>query len=279
MSSIIVFGGSRGIGKIIAEYLIGKGHEVTVGGRNTETLDRFQRSIAGQKLNGNVVKVDITNQRDVMRAFKSHEAKWHENPDVVINCAALQGPIGNSWEVPVNKWDETIKVNLIGAYIVARTAIRNMIKKKHGSIILFSGGGAVFSRPNFSAYGVSKTGVLRLVETVAEELKLAGYPDIVINAVAPGAVKTEMTTRVLKAGSKAGMKALEEASQVFKNGGTAPEQIIDLIDFLIDLKASHGLTGRLIHVREDYKGLVKQFGANVPDDIGKLRRIPIKVER
>lgn len=279
MFSIIIFGGSHGIGKVIAEYYISKGLEVSVGSRNLAALDKFRLAIARKKLSVNVIKVDITNERDVARAFKAHEANWGGSPDVVINCAAMQGPIGNSWSVPVRSWEETIKVNLRGSFIVARAAIRHMIKKGYGSVIMFSGGGAAYGRPNFSAYGASKTGILRMVETMAEELKLAGYPNIIINAVAPGAVKTRMTKEVLKAGSKAGEKALKEAADVFRTGGTSSKQITNLVDFLIDLEANCGLTGRLIHVNEDYQWLIKEFGAEVPDDIGKIRRIPIQAKR
>jgi len=279
VSSMIIFGGSHGIGKVIAEHYIGKGYEVSVGSRHLKALDKFRLAMARKKLSVNVIKVDITNGRDVARAFKAHVAKWGRSPDVVINCAAMQGPIGNSWLVPARKWEETIKVNLCGSFIVARAAIKQMIKNGYGSVILFSGGGAAYARPNFSAYGVSKTGILRMVETMAEELKLAGYPNIIINAVAPGAVKTRMTEEVLKAGSKAGVKALEEAAEVSRTGGTPSKKIINLIDFLIDLEANCGLTGRLVHVQEDYQWLIKEFGARVPDDIGKIRRIPIQPKR
>jgi len=279
VSSIIIFGGSRGIGRIIAEYYIGKKFEVSVGSRNVEALDKFRLAMARKKLSVNVIQVDITNGRDVARAFKAHVAKWGRSPDVVINCAAMQGPIGNSWSVPARKWEETIKVNLYGSFVVARAAIRQMIKSGSGSVILFSGGGAAYARPNFSAYAASKTGILRMVETMAEELKLAGYPNIIINAVAPGAVKTHMTKEVLKAGSKAGGKALGEVDEVSRTGGTPSKQITNLIDFLIDLEANCGLSGRLIHVQEDYQWLIKEFGARVPDDVGKIRRIPIQPKR
>jgi NAD(P)-dependent dehydrogenase (short-subunit alcohol dehydrogenase family) len=279
VSSIIIFGGSRGIGRIIAEYYIGKKFEVSVGSRNVEALDKFRLAMARKKLSVNVIQVDITNGRDVARAFKAHVAKWGRSPDVVINCAAMQGPIGNSWSVPARKWEETIKVNLYGSFVVARAAIRQMIKSGSGSVILFSGGGAAYARPNFSAYAASKTGILRMVETMAEELKLAGYPNIIINAVAPGAVKTHMTKEVLKAGSKAGGKALGEVDEVSRTGGTPSKQITNLIDFLIDLEANCGLSGRLIHVQEDYQWLIKEFGARVPDNIGKIRRIPIQPKR
>jgi NAD(P)-dependent dehydrogenase (short-subunit alcohol dehydrogenase family) len=274
--SAIVFGGSRGIGKIISEYLASKGYRVTISGRDRRVLNTVRQDALKQKLRINIVKADITDEREVNKVFESHNSRWHKYPNIVINCAAVQGPIGDSWSVPIKDWNETVKINLLGSYIVARTAAKLMIKRGRGSIILFSGGGAAYGRPKFGAYGVSKTGVLRLVETMAEELKLAGYPRVIINAVAPGAIKTRMTDEVLKANRRAGEKALEEAIQVSKTGGTSPKEITDLIDFLIDAKVNRGLTGRLIHVREDYRSLVNKFGNKIPDEIGKIRRIPIK---
>jgi NAD(P)-dependent dehydrogenase (short-subunit alcohol dehydrogenase family) len=171
---------------------------------------------------------------------------------------------------------ETLKINLLGRFIVSKAAIKRMLTVGYGSIIMFSGGGAAYGRSNFNAYGVSKTGVLRMIETIAEELKVAGYPNIIINAIAPGAVKTRMTTEILKAGERAGRKALQEAAKVFESGGTSASRIIDLVDFLIDVKLNNGLTGRLIHVREDYRKLVKKYRKKISDEIGKLRRVPIE---
>ena len=275
MHSVIIFGGSRGIGRLIADYLVQNGNEVSVAGRDGSVLAGFKKSIAKQNLNINTIKADVVIEKEVIRAFNAHKKEWGKNPDVVINCAAIQGPIGNSWTIPVCKWEKVIRINLLGSFIVSKIAVKQMAKSGYGSIIMFSGGGAAYGRANFSAYGVSKTGVLRMIETIAEELKLAGYPNIIINAVAPGAAKTRMTEEVIKAGLKAGGKALEEAADTFRTGGTSLKQITDLIDFLIDPKANCGLTGRLIHVREDYRLLIEKFRANVPNEIGKIRRIPI----
>jgi len=276
MHSAIIFGGSRGIGRFIAENLVQNGNEVSVAGRNSSVLANFKKSIAKQNLNINTIKTNVVIEEEVVRAFSVHKKEWGKSPDVVINCAAIQSPIGNSWTIPVCKWEEAIRINLLGSFIISKIAVNQMAKSGYGSIIMFSGGGAAYGRQNFSAYAVSKTGVLRLVETIDDELKSAGYSDIIINAVAPGAVKTRMTKEVLKAGIRAGKKALDEAMQVNKNGGTSPDEIIHLVDFLIDINLNKGLSGRLIHVRENYKQLVKQYGNSVPGDIGKLRRIPIE---
>jgi 3-oxoacyl-[acyl-carrier protein] reductase len=272
----MIFGGGRGIGKTLAEYFVSHGHDVSVAGRNRETLALFKGSMARQKLCVNTVKTDIGAESQVLRAFSSHKAKWGKSPDVVINCAAVQGPIGHSWSLPACQWEDTIRTNLLGSFMVSQIAVKEMTKKGRGSIIMFSGGGAVTARENFSAYSISKTGVLRMVEGIAEELKTAGYRHILINAIAPGAVSTGMTREILKAGKKAGKQALVEAAKVVEHGGTPASEIIKLVDFLIDVKKNKGLTGRLIHVREDYQGLIKRYGKNVPDEIGKIRRIPIK---
>ena len=268
MSSMIIFGGTKGIGDCLAQYYKKNGFKVSVIARHPEG--------EGMRNRINVIKADVSKETVVERAFDLHLKCWGQAPDIVINCAAIQGPIGNSWEIPVKKFEETLRINLLGCFIVSKAAIKRMMPAGCGSIVVFSGGGAVYGRPNFSAYGVSKTGILRMVETMAGELKNAGYSDIIINAISPGAVKTGMTEEILKAGQKAGKIALEEATQIIKNGGTSAQEIIDLVNFLIDTKLNNGLTGRLVHVREDYRKLVKEFGNNIPEEIGKIRRIPIK---
>jgi len=163
----------------------------------------------------------------------------------------------------------------LGSFIVAKLAVNRMMTIGSGCIVMFSGGGSVYARPNFNAYAISKAGVIRMVENIAEELALAGISGITINAVAPGAVKTQMTEEVIKADLKAGEKGLNEALETFRTGGTSLKQITDLIDFLIHKEINHGLTGRLIHVRENYRDLALKYGKNVPEEIGKSRRITI----
>ena len=267
LRTMIIFGGTEGIGYMLATYYSQNEFNVSVVGRHLKC--------EGLKDKINFIKADVSKENDVNKAFDLHLKLLGRNPDVVINCAGIQGPIGNSWEIAVKEIEETLEINLLGAFIVSQAAIKRMIKVGFGSIVMFSGGGSVSGRPNFNAYGASKAGILRMVETVAEELKTAGYPNIIINAIAPGAVKTGMTIEILNAGSRAGKKALDEAISVFEKGGTPVQEIISLMNFLIDIKMNNGLTGRLIHVREDYCKLIKDFGKNVPDEIGKLRRIPI----
>jgi NAD(P)-dependent dehydrogenase (short-subunit alcohol dehydrogenase family) len=118
-----------------------------------------------------------------------------------------------------------------------------MIKRRRGKIVNFSGGGATSPLPRFTAYGVSKTAVVRLTETLAEEVKEF---NIHINAVAPGAVDTRLQDDVLAAGERAGdllarIRRLRETGE----GGVPRELPAELVVFLAS-DDSNGLTGKLI---------------------------------
>ena len=117
-----------------------------------------------------------------------------------------------------------------------------MISNKKGKIINFSGGGATFPRPNFSAYASSKAAIVRFTETIAEETKKYG---IDINAVSPGSVYTKMIKEIIHAGKQSGKMDLDEAVKIKKSGGVSPEWPAKLSLFLAS-DASNGITGKLI---------------------------------
>lgn len=274
--SVLIFGGTRGIGRMLSEHYIKHKNNVTVVARSSNDLDDLQNKLKypGQKIN--TVVADIDNEEQIANSFACHLKMFNNPPEIVINAAAIQGPIGPTWEISSEQWEKTLKINLTGSFLVAKAAINLMIPEGRGTVILFSGGGAAFTRPNFSAYSVSKTGVLRLVETIAAELHQQGYPGITINAIAPGAVKTRMTEQIIQAGKSAGEKDLREAAQILHSGGTPPEKIIALVEFLCNKDLNKGLSGNLIHVREDYLEFAIKYNGNFPVDAGKLRRFPLE---
>lgn len=138
-----------------------------------------------------------------------------------------------------------------------------------GKIINFSGGGATSSRPNFSAYAVSKTAVVRLTEILAEEL--SEY-NIDVNAVAPGVINTGMLDEIVEAGAKAGeeyKRALERSEE----GGDSVEKIVDLCRFLISSE-SDGISGKLISaIWDDYRNPTFSERLRTDSDFCTLRRI------
>jgi NAD(P)-dependent dehydrogenase (short-subunit alcohol dehydrogenase family) len=167
--------------------------------------------------------------------------------DILVNNAGIQGPIGLLVDNDIDAWIETIYVYLVGAFLCCKAVLPYMIERRQGKIINLSGGGAAMPRPRFSAYAACKAGVVRLTETLAEELKRY---NIQVNAIAPGAINTRMQDQILAAGEAAGLEALSEAKRCKETGGVPPEKAAALVVFLAS-EASDGLTGKLISAVHD----------------------------
>ncbi len=262
---VLVIGGGRGIGRSLALGFAEQGARVVVAARSKEEIEYTAIKIRSMGVEGFAVQVSVSNPKSVEQMVRMVIEKFN-SIDILINAAAIQGPIGPTWENNINLWIETLNVNLIGTFLSIQKVIPFMINQGGGKIINISGGGAANSRPNFSAYAVSKTGILRLTEILAEELK--PY-NIQVFALAPGAAYTKMTEEIINAGDKAGINALDEAKLVISSGGTPGFKPANLAVFL----ASHDnspLNGRLVHVNESYEDLIKQ---KLSPDAGFLRRI------
>ena len=166
--------------------------------------------------------------------------------DILVNNAGVQPPIGPLVDNDPQEWEQAIAVNLLGPFHCLQAVLPGMIERGQGKIINLSGGGATAPRPNFSAYAASKAAVVRLTETLAEELR---PHNIQVNAIAPGAINTRMLDEVLEAGAAAGdeLAAARERSQ---QGGTPVELAADLVVFLASERSGQ-LTGKLISAPHD----------------------------
>ncbi len=94
-----------------------------------------------------------------------------------------------------------LETNILGVMHSIRAVLPGMIARRHGKIIVLSGGGSDAARPNFSAYATSKTAIVRLVESVADEVRDFNMQ---INCFSPGGAYTSMTDEILAAGERAG---------------------------------------------------------------------------
>jgi 3-oxoacyl-[acyl-carrier protein] reductase len=186
--------------------------------------------------------------------------------DVLICAAGIQGPIGPFLTTRPKAWNDTVETNLFGVANACRAALPPMIERRSGKIILISGGGSAYSRPNFTAYGADKTAVVRFGETLAEEVR--DY-NVQVNTIAPGAAYSHMTDEILNAGDKAPLREQERALQVRMTGGVAAEKQIELALFLASEDSNH-LSGKLIHVNDDWKRLEH---TSVGPDVYTVRRI------
>lgn len=236
----LVTGGGRGIGRSIALAFAAAGADVALLARSREQLDEVAAAVEAYGRQALVLQADLANMVQLRQGIGTVMAAWGR-VDVLVNNAGMQGPIGLTHEVDWDAWCQTLQVNLLGTLGCTRLVLPGMIERKKGKIINLSGGGAVGPRPRFGAYSASKAAVVRLTETLADEMRPW---NIDVNAIAPGAVSTAMQRQVLEAGEAAGDEG-DEARKVLAGGGVPPERAAALAVFLASAR-SDGLSGRLL---------------------------------
>jgi len=244
----LVTGAGRGIGEATATQFAGQGAHVVLCARTSSELEEVANSIRAASGSAQVFTCDVSDPEQVGKLVQA-TVESCGRIDIVVNAAGIYGPIGPMWEADVVHWKRAIDINLYGTFLVCRSVIPHMIKARQGSIINFSGGGATAPLPRFSAYGVSKAAVVRLTETLAEELRESG---IRVNTIAPGAIDTRLQDEVLAAGERAGplaqrMKKMRETGE----GGTSITVPVALAVFLAS-ESARELTGRLIAAPYDH---------------------------
>jgi len=239
---ILITGASGGIGSEITKELV-KNNEVIAVGRDVVRLKLLKKYLKSK--NFSIIKMDVSDINSVKKAFLKID-----DIDVLINCAGILGPVCLFGESDMEKWDETVKVDLLGTVYLTYFALPLLLRSKRGKIINFSGGGSAYGRAFHTAYAVSKVGVVRFTESLALE-----YPNLDINAIAPGAHKTNMWRD-------------EKHDKEPENWGDI-ERLKDFIVYLCSEK-SNGITGRFIHYKDNWETFDKD---NLSKDMFTLRRV------
>jgi len=259
----IITGGGRGIGRAVAEGFVSEGARVVIASEIEDELAQTSKDLGVEHL-----KTDVTRIGEVKRLI-SHTVSKYGKIDILINAAGMQLPIGSLLDVSATKWRKTVEINLIGTMLCCKFSLPSMISNKRGKIINFGGGGAISPRPNFSAYASSKAGVLRLTETLAEEVKEF---NIDVNAIHPGSVNTQMIEDVVVAGfDTVGEAEYSNAVGVQKGDFVPLSDVQDFVTFLAS-DESDGITGRtLYNVWDGWRDLTKESLGN--SSLYTLRRI------
>jgi NAD(P)-dependent dehydrogenase (short-subunit alcohol dehydrogenase family) len=264
--SVLITGAGRGIGKRLAMGFAQAGARVGLLARSQAELDLAKLEI--EQLGGNALRLraDVCDLEQMSAAVDRMRVVFG-GLDVVIAAAGAPGPIGPLLTTKPKSWTETIEVNLGGAVNTCRAALPMMVEKRSGKIILIAGAGASVSRPNFTAYAASKAAVVRFAECLADEVR---DDNVQVNSIIPGGSYTYMTDEILHAGEeKAGRREIEEAQQIRLTGGESPERQTQLALFLASERSNH-ISGRLIHVNDDWKRLEKD---NMKPELYTLRRV------
>jgi 3-oxoacyl-[acyl-carrier protein] reductase len=269
----LITGASQGLGKAIAMAFVREGANVALCARSADTLraacDEISRLAApGQKVLS--TPCDVSSEAAVDDWVGSALDRLG-SVDVLVNNAGIYGPMGPTEAVDLDEWRRSIEINLYGVLIPSRAIIPHFKKAKRGKIVILSGGGATNPLPNVSSYAAGKAAVVRLMETLAVELKSFGVD---VNAIAPGALKTRMVDQVLAAGPGAVGEAFFARNVKWAEEGATPLELGARLAVYLASSESDGITGRLISAQWDpWETLHERREELEGSDIYCLRRI------
>jgi len=183
--NVLVTGSTRGIGRAIAETLARAGARVAVVGRDLQKAQEAATAI-GNASQG--FACDVTDTAAVTKLVADVEAAFG-SIDVLVNNAGITRD-NLVMRLKDDDWDAVINANLRGAFATIRAVSRGMMKRRSGRIINISSIIGIIGNKGQANYAASKAGLIALTKSVAKEL---GSRNILVNAVAPGFIETEMT--------------------------------------------------------------------------------------
>ena len=184
---VVITGGSRGIGRTLAQGFAADNGRVVIFGRNKSDLEETAAPFPDRIT---VVAGDITHSEDIDNLF-STTANTFGRVDVLINNAGIinNGPL---LDRPMEDWEAVIRVNLIGLVRCVHTVLPGMVERGYGRIINLASRAAEQTHATWTAYSASKAGVISFTQALSKEVGPPKHPDILINCLIPGPTNTEM---------------------------------------------------------------------------------------
>ena len=234
---VLVTGGSRGIGREVAEVYAENGYDVVINYVSDKTdVEGIKKEFEEKGVKCLLVKADVSKAEDVEKMVESAIAEFGEI-DVLVNNAGITRDT-LLMRMSEEDFDKVIEINLKGTYLVTKAVTKYMMKKRSGSIINLASVVGVVGNAGQCNYSASKAGIIGFTKSVAKEL---ASRNIRANAVAPGFIATDMTS-VLSDSVKENINA-----QIpLKRMGTAKE-VAEVIYFLGSEKSSY-ITGQVINI-------------------------------
>ena len=232
----LVTGGSRGIGKAIAQKL-SETSNVAVGYSNSkEQAVEVVNSIQANGGNAIAVQIDVTDNDSVEKCFELIEKEFSSVEILVNNAGITKDNIFP--RLKQDDWDSVIDTNLTGSFRTSQRAIKGMMKNKWGRILFISSVAGISGNTGQSNYAASKAGMIGLAKTISKEL---GSRNITSNVIAPGYIDTDMTS-FLNDEQKEEIIGQLSIKRVGK-----PEDIANMVAFLCSDESEY-ITGQVFPV-------------------------------
>ncbi|MBK7375798.1 MAG: 3-oxoacyl-ACP reductase FabG [Chitinophagaceae bacterium] len=236
MKFALVTGGSRGIGRAVCIELAGMGYNVLINYRSNETEALQTLALVKEKgMDGEIIRFDVSDKEQINSKLGGWmEANEDKVIEVLVNNAGLRDDGLMMW-MKDEQWDRVVNTSLDGFFYVTRLVVNSMLMKKYGriiNIVSLSGIKGMAGQVNYSA---AKAGVIGATKALAQEIARKG---ITVNAVAPGFIKTDMTSDLNENELKAMIPVKRFGS---------PEEVAKTVGFLASQGASY-ITGEVISV-------------------------------
>ncbi len=230
----LVTGGSRGIGLAVATELASAGARVAVVARDEARAQAAAAGLPGEGHRG--YAVDVAESEAVNALVKRVEEEMG-SLDVLVNNAGVTRD-NVLMRIKDEDWDAVVDTNLRGAFNTIRAASRGMMKRRAGRVINISSVVGITGNKGQANYAASKAGLIGLTKSVAKELASRG---VLVNAVAPGYIETDMTSDLPEAAREA------LSSQIALGRLGRPEDIAPVVRFLAGPGAAY-MTGQVLVV-------------------------------
>ncbi len=249
----IITGGGKGIGRAISLAFSREGAIVVTAGRTLSALQETCDEIRRKGGKAKPIQTDVSIEEQVVRMV-SETIKEFGQVDILVNNSGIAGVTIRVADMDLNKWNETIAIDLTGSMLCAREVLKHMIPRRSGNIINIASeaGRSGDGRSGFplrGAYCSSKMGVIGLTETLSLEV---GEFNIRVNAVSPGPVKGEHITNAMKAKSKATDIPFEEIMKNLAANSSlkrmAEESEVAAVAAFLASDESSAVTGQTISV-------------------------------
>jgi 3-oxoacyl-[acyl-carrier protein] reductase len=232
----LVTGGTRGIGKAVAEELAKRGVNTVVAARNRDAAAETATALSSFGVKTLGTMLDVSNPKEVERVFSEIRAEFGRI-DILVNNAGITRD-GLLIRMKEEAWDAVMDINLKGVFLCTREAVTDMIRQRYGRIVNITSVAGFMGNPGQANYSAAKAGIMGFTKTVAREYAQRG---VTVNAVAPGFITTAMTD-VLPDKVKEEVKTLIPAGRF----GTVTD-VAGAVVFLAAPGAGY-ITGQVIHV-------------------------------
>lgn len=237
MKCALVTGGSRGIGSAICQKLAeDSNYHILINYQsNVDAANETLKAIQEKGATGEIIKFDVTNFEEVSTVL----TKWQEaNPDaiveVIVNNAGITKDGLFMWMTPED-WSNVINTSLNGFFNVTNFFIQKMLRNKYGRIVNMVSVSGVKGTPGQTNYSAAKGAVVAATKALAQEV---AKRNITVNAVAPGFIRTDMTSN---------LDEKELVKMVPANRFGEADEVADLVSFLVSKKSSY-ITGEIINI-------------------------------